>query len=452
MTLEPQYRDLDEGGFQRFNRARTNRGRAALHRAAGLPATGELDLYSAPDDETQALMADFGHTMASANVLLAEYEDFTEAYRLLVDVLIGLAGDRSDWFEANDKLIGMHAGRSAKWVQTTRKDFIAWQQKHYASVVDIEDHLYDPQNGNQPHKYRVHLARLAAEATLDARASREWTAHPGKALEQSAKNLRLMLPPPMHKRRKPDRPVDAASQINRKLKHIGTLMDRVDEIREATGGQVELDLAVIEDLENRLAVLKAAAVDPFSTTYQERVVEMRRARRSAAPVSPALPEPQHAQTFQVGEDEDIEAAADAAGSDESGDALALLERVEAVSGGSGNYFHSPLPDEVESITCEESAQLREMDGGISPSPDVADTSQPGAIDPALPEKPDPISHTCPSPAVEPEIINERIFIMCESGDVSESEAAEIARRDLCEACRARRSPESDNLKGEAWQT
>jgi hypothetical protein len=45
-----------------------------------------------------------------------------------------------------------------------------------------------------------------------------------------------------------------------------------------------------------------------------------------------------------------------------------------------------------------------------------------------------VPHTCPSPAVEPELIEERVFIMCEAGDVSETEAAQIARRDLCETC------------------
>jgi hypothetical protein len=46
----------------------------------------------------------------------------------------------------------------------------------------------------------------------------------------------------------------------------------------------------------------------------------------------------------------------------------------------------------------------------------------------------PFSHTCPSPDVDPELITERVYIMCEAGDVSETEAAQIARRDLCEVC------------------
>jgi hypothetical protein len=45
-----------------------------------------------------------------------------------------------------------------------------------------------------------------------------------------------------------------------------------------------------------------------------------------------------------------------------------------------------------------------------------------------------VSHTCPSPDVEPELIAERVYIMCEAGDVSETEAAQTARRDLCEVC------------------
>jgi len=66
-----------------------------------------------------------------------------------------------------------------------------------------------------------------------------------------------------------------------------------------------------------------------------------------------------------------------------------------------------------------------------------------AAEPAIDAQTLPSSHTCPSPPVEPEQLDERIFIMCEGGDVSEAEAAEIARRDLCEACRVR-PPESDN--------
>jgi hypothetical protein len=46
------------------------------------------------------------------------------------------------------------------------------------------------------------------------------------------------------------------------------------------------------------------------------------------------------------------------------------------------------------------------------------------------------AHTCPSPDVEPEIIAERVSVMSESGELSEAEAAEIARRDLCETCQA----------------
>jgi hypothetical protein len=289
VAIESQFTDRTDYEHGRYDRARTSRPRAALKRAAGEFATGELDLDSKPDEEVVQLLADFGHTMASANVLMAEYEDFTEAYRLFVDVMIGLAGDRTDWFEAADKLVAAHAGRNEKWVQRTRKDFMAWQKDRKMSYVDIADHVYDPTNGNKPHQYRVQVARIAAEAMLDARASREWRQHPGKALEASTNNLRSMLPFPVHTRRKPERPADAARLINRKLKHIGTLMSRVEEIQEATGGQVEIDLKVIEDLENRLAVLKAAALDPLSTTLKKKVVDINHARRSAAPVHPDLP-------------------------------------------------------------------------------------------------------------------------------------------------------------------
>jgi hypothetical protein len=45
-----------------------------------------------------------------------------------------------------------------------------------------------------------------------------------------------------------------------------------------------------------------------------------------------------------------------------------------------------------------------------------------------------VSHTCPSPDVDPDLIAERVSIMCEAGDISETEAAQTARRELCEVC------------------
>jgi hypothetical protein len=46
----------------------------------------------------------------------------------------------------------------------------------------------------------------------------------------------------------------------------------------------------------------------------------------------------------------------------------------------------------------------------------------------------PFSHTCPSPDVDPDLIAERVAVMCEGSDVSETEAAGVARRELCETC------------------
>ncbi len=46
----------------------------------------------------------------------------------------------------------------------------------------------------------------------------------------------------------------------------------------------------------------------------------------------------------------------------------------------------------------------------------------------------PFSHTCPSPDVDSDLIAERVAVMCEGSDVSETEAAQIARRALCEVC------------------
>ena len=361
VAIESQLIDRNEHEQRRYDRARESRPRDAHKRAAGEFATGELDLDSKPDQETAQLIADFGHVMASANVLMAEYEDFTEAYRLFVDALIGLAGDRTGWFEATDKLVAGQAGRGEKWVQRTRKDFMAWQKKRLTSYVDIDDHIYDPTNGNKPHKYRVYVAHIAAAATLDARARpREFAANPGKALASSTNNLRSMLPAPTHKRHKPDRPADAEKQINRALKHIGTLMLRVEEIRERTGGRVELNLGTIEDLENRLSVLKAAALDPLSTIPKEKIVDINRARRSAAPVHPSLTGNARAQDIAVedpfteAQHDEYEAAVDEVRQhnidkgmtpqDAYRAALAALGNIDkffADQGGGGHFDHPP---------------------------------------------------------------------------------------------------------------
>ena len=380
VAAETRFTDRTDYEQRRYDRARTSRPRPAQQRAAGEFATGELDLDAQPDQETAQLIADFGHVMASANVLMAEYEDFTEASRLFVDVLIGLAGDRTNWFEANDRLIAMRAGRTEKWVQRTRKDFMAWQKKRHTSYVDISDHVYDPQNGNKPHQYRVFVSHIAAAATLDARASREYAANPGKALASSTNNLRSMLPAPTHRRRRPERPADAEKQIKRALKHIGTLMLRVEEIQSATGGRVELDLGTIEDLEKRLAVLKAVALDPLSTISKEKIVDINRARRAAAPVHPDLPGNSRAQDLEAQIDEftdeqqdEYEAAVDEARQhnidkgmppqDAYRDALTALGNIDKFFAhrGGGHDVHSPQATATVSTISPHSALTCEPD-------------------------------------------------------------------------------------------
>src|SRR5260370_26749696 len=69
-------------------------------------------------------------------------------------------------------------------------------------MVDIEDNDYN--DGHPiPHKYRVNVARAAAESTLNARQSRQWGANPGIALEEAARTMRDSLPEvPVHRKHK----------------------------------------------------------------------------------------------------------------------------------------------------------------------------------------------------------------------------------------------------------
>src|SRR5258705_6386404 len=96
------------------------------------------------EQQPERLTTDFAHVTDETNFLLALWES-PPAFRAFIDAVIGVAGYRagkSEWFKASDKEIARRAGRSEKWVQMHRKEFLSWQKKHNVAFLDIEDNKY----------------------------------------------------------------------------------------------------------------------------------------------------------------------------------------------------------------------------------------------------------------------------------------------------------------------
>jgi hypothetical protein len=194
------------------------------------------------DQQPERLTADYAHVTDSASFLLSSW-DCPPEFRGFLDALIGIAGFRAgsaQWFRASDKEIARRAGRSTKWVQIHRKELRKWQTKQNVGLIDIEDNQYLDGNPSA-HKYRVNIARYAAESTLDARSSPKWKQHKfGEALEEAAKTMRDSLPEGPtyieHKRWK----LDAAASMERDLSCALTKVTKAKEVNKMTGNQIEL--------------------------------------------------------------------------------------------------------------------------------------------------------------------------------------------------------------------
>jgi len=199
------------------------------------------------------LTVDYTHVTDSTNFLLAFCECPPE-FRGFIDALVGLAGYRAkggEWFKASDEEIARRANRrSTKWVQNQRKRFLKWQTRNNVAMVDIEDNKYN-EGQPIPHKYRVNLARIAAESTLNARQSVNWGRNPGIALQEAAQTMRDSLPEvPVHKRhRKSFRP-DAETRIGQELSYALTKVKNAKQTNELTGNNIKLTPKMLETIAN----------------------------------------------------------------------------------------------------------------------------------------------------------------------------------------------------------
>jgi hypothetical protein len=249
---------MDQLQFSRHRRAVGSRRDAEESRRI----LAALHKNQRPESTLEILVEDFTHVTDETNFLLALWECPPE-FRTFIDALIGLAGyraKRNEWFSASDKEIARRANRrSTKWVQIQRKEFLKWQNRNNVAMMDVEDNSYN--DGHPiPHRYRVHLASIAAESTLNARQSRTWGVNPGIALEEAARTMRDALPeaPPVHRSYQRSRRPDAEQQIERQLGLASTMVKKTIETNRATGYNVELNpvmLERIEEIKNGLAVL-----------------------------------------------------------------------------------------------------------------------------------------------------------------------------------------------------
>jgi hypothetical protein len=228
-------------------------------------AIGAIETDARDPALTDKVARVYGYTTAAANLLLAGVLAPPE-FRGFVDALVGVAGDRSDWFSASDKEIARHAGRSTKWVQDWRRDLTKWQTAQKVTFIEIEDNYMDRDGEKHPHRYRVHLSRFVAECALDARASNEWETNREAAIERAARTLKgslpKMLPRSSRTRR---REQNAATMIERSLNHAVTLIQKAVEIEAQVSGQVKISPEIIKTLRLHLETL-TKVVENFSTT------------------------------------------------------------------------------------------------------------------------------------------------------------------------------------------
>ena len=170
-------------------------------------------------------------------------------------------------------------------MQLTRKALSAFQKGHDWAAVDIADHKYDQAKGTaESHQYRVHVARLAAIATVEARQSREWAINPGRALATAARAVSLPNGP-LHRRRGGRRD-DVDARIKRNLNTARTLLANAAESFQNSGGRAEISLEQLAEVEEQLQALRALAEG--GAAAGSKVTDINARRRDRAPVADEL--------------------------------------------------------------------------------------------------------------------------------------------------------------------
>jgi hypothetical protein len=281
---------------------------SALARSCGASPT-PFQITTAPAPETGAgdtsgLVSDFNLTTDAANFILADVECPIE-HRPFIDALIGVAGQRNDdWFKASDKTVAARMGRSAKTVARHRDDLEAWQRANKITFVEIQDQYTDADGKRHPHRYRVHLSRLAVETVLDAQTSAQWRMNPGVAMADAARAKRDSLPDmPSRTRRGKKREPDAEAMIAKNLKTAATLIKKAADMREAvrlrgmcngTDADCAPDAQLLSNVQRELERLfnpgGGNAPDPVSTNKETLLVDTPSGTAGVMDTPPCVPD------------------------------------------------------------------------------------------------------------------------------------------------------------------
>ncbi len=144
------------------------------------------------------LVANIGDGTDAINFLLVE-AGCPASLRPIIDCIVGLAGDRVEWFEADDATVGERArlgddqfSRQAacKWVQRWRKKLIEWQTPRNFALIECSPGGQAPDGTRYASRYKVNLLALAAATVEEARKSNLWRyGEQSRALELAARTI-----------------------------------------------------------------------------------------------------------------------------------------------------------------------------------------------------------------------------------------------------------------------
>jgi hypothetical protein len=388
--MSTPFKDDDKRSYWERDEANKKRANICLVRHA-VAADQHTEAVLGDDDGRIAKLAtEIAEGTDGLNFIVAELDNRPEL-RAFVDAVIGATGGSDDFVEITDKELAARLGRSTKTVQDYRVKFR--EIDNHTLLIEIKDNWRHPDTHvSHPHAYKCKVTALAAEALQNAKLSPLWSG-------DTKARVKVMK--------------EAAETVTKGLS-LGKPRSSKKRKQKTDAEKVDLKLAQVAALLDEIASLRSMVKNPdFARVWEscQKVDDSFNRVRQAYDFEGAI-------SMQDQEKKDGNAPGD----------VSVAEVVETQVEAGQVEKTSTCNDSTESTTCE---NHEFFDAPVK-----------------VPEIPPDAEHTCPSPPVEPELIEERVFIMCEAGDVAEVKAARIARRDLCETCRTRTS--DDNLEAESW--
>jgi hypothetical protein len=113
-----------------------------------------------------------------------------ENARRFVCYVMGYSGGASEIIEICDAELARRSGCSTKTIQRWRKSLVRWELQKKAPVLEIfEGDFYRDEKKNKPTRYRVLIAKLAADIVRSARNSPRWESDSRSAIEAAARQV-----------------------------------------------------------------------------------------------------------------------------------------------------------------------------------------------------------------------------------------------------------------------